>query len=137
LLELHLVAPAATEAPAAGTVSRFRTCEPGVCRLTEDERLVLVVLAQRYLRQERHPGPVSWKQVAEDLTRIAPTRGWTPRIAARVAVSVRVRLAAARTDAGPADPEADALDHDLIRTLLESAPLMPADLELLRTEHPE
>ena len=143
LLEIHVVpaaaseAPAAPEASAAAAVSRFRTCEPDVCRLTEDERLVLVVLAQRYLRQERHPHPVSWKQVAEDLTRIAPTRGWTPGIAAHVVASVRDRLAAARPDDALADPEAAALDHNLIRALLKTTTLIPADLELLRRESPE
>jgi hypothetical protein len=130
-------APDATEASAAAAFPRFRACEPDVCRLTEDERLVLVVLAQRYLHQERRPHPVSWKQVAEDLARIAPTRGWSPGIAAHVVVSVRVRLAAARTDDNLADPEADALDHDLIRALLKNTILMPTDLDRLWTEDPE
>jgi hypothetical protein len=120
-----------------------RAPEPagGDAALSEDERLVLVVLAQRYLRRERHPRPVSWTQVAEDLNRVAEGRSWTPREAALAVGEVRTRLAA-----GPhADAEAGGgyqegaetgstgavLNHKLIRALLRSTALLPADLRLL------
>jgi hypothetical protein len=141
LLEIHIVGPNAPEADAA---PHLPTREPDVYQLSEDERLVLVVLAQRYLRQERHPQPVSWKQVAEDLNRISEARDWTPKIAAHRVGSVRERLAAARTpvpgirrDDGVGDPVGNVLNHNLIRALLKNTTLMPTDLELLRTENPD
>ena len=142
LLEVHVVGPADTESGSASEAApHLPTREPDVYELTEDERLVLVVLAQRYLRQERYPQPVSWKQVAEDLNRVAEGRDWTPKVAAHLVGSVRERLAAARTpvpgilhDDGVGEPVGTVLNHNLIRALLKHPTLMPTDLELLRTE---
>jgi hypothetical protein len=141
LLEIHVVGPNTPEADAA---PHLPTREPDVYQLSEDERLVLVVLAQRYLRQERYPQPVSWKQVAEDLNRVSEARDWTPKVAAHLVGSVRERLAAARTpvpgirrDDGVGDPVGNVLNHNLIRALLKNTTLMPTDLELLRTESPD
>jgi hypothetical protein len=141
LLEIHVAGPVGD---AADEIPQLPTREPDVYQLSEDERLVLVVLAQRYLRQERYPQPVSWKQVAEDLNRIAENREWTPKIAAHLVGTVRERLAAARTpvpgilrDDGVGEPVGNVLNHNLIRALLKNTTLMPTDLELLRTETPE
>lgn len=137
LVEVHVVgAPDRTgdEEP------MLPTREPDVYELSEDERLVLVVLAQRYLRQERHPQPVSWKQVAEDLNRVcgAQDRSWTPKMAARVVGTVRERLAGGRSpvpgllrEDGVGEPVGNALNHHLIRALLRNTTLMPAHLRLL------
>jgi hypothetical protein len=111
-----------------------------VYELDEDERLVLVVLAQRYLRQERYPQPVSWKQVAEDLNRVCEgrDRAWTPRTAAHVVGAVRERLAGGRSpvpgllrEDGAGEPVGNVVNHHLIRALLRNTTLMPADLCLL------
>ena len=113
----------------------------GDTALSEDERLVLVVLAQRYLRHERHPRPVSWTQVAEDLNRVAEGRSWTPREAALVVGEVRTRLTAgtrAETESVEGGEEGSGtattgavLNHKLIRALLRSTALLPDDLRLL------
>ncbi|HTJ71067.1 MAG TPA: FHA domain-containing protein [Actinospica sp.] len=141
LLEIHIVGPRAT---APDEVPQLPTREPDIYELTEDERLVLVVLAQRYLRQERYPQPVSWKQVAEDLNRVADDREWTPKIAAHLVATVRERLAAARTPVpgilrndGVGEPVGNVLNHNLIRALLKNTTLMPTDLDLLKSDPPE
>jgi hypothetical protein len=158
LLEVYVVGQDRDEASAGievgagagqgGDRARPLTALPGPegtgpeAALSEDERLVLVVLAQRYLRRERHPRPVSWTQVAEDLNRVAEGRGgrvWTPREAATVVGEVRGRLAAGTAPEVPADgatgphggSTGTVLNHKLIRALLRSAALLPADLRLL------
>jgi hypothetical protein len=113
--------------------------DPHVSRLLSPvERLVLTVLAQRYLRQERYPQPVSWKQVADDLTRVAGGREWTPKIAAHIVGAVRERLAEGgnpirgiRREHGVGEPVGNTLNHNLIQALLKNTTLMPADLHLL------
>ena len=138
LLEVHVVGP---NGASGDEVPMLPTREPDVYQLSEDERLVLVVLAQRYLRQERYPQPVSWKQVAEDLNRVSEDREWTPKIAAHLVGAVRERLAAARTpvpgilrDDGVGEPVGNVLNHNLIRALLKNTTLMPNDLDLLQLD---
>lgn len=137
LVEVHVVGGA----DRAGDEAPLQpTREPDVYELSEDERLVLVVLAQRYLRQERYPQPVSWKQVAEDVNRVRDGAGrpWTPKMAAHVVGTVRERLAGGRSpvpgllrEDGVGEPVGNALNHHLIRALLRNTTLMPADLRLL------
>ena len=141
LLEVHVVGPVGS---AGEEVPHLPTLEPDGYPLSEDERLVLVVLAQRYLRQERYPQPVSWKQVAEDLNRICADRAWTPKVAAHVVGAVRERLAAARSpvpglrrEDGVGEPVGNMLNHNLIRALLKNTTLLPRDLDLLRAEEPD
>jgi hypothetical protein len=135
LLEVHVVGPVGA---AGDEVPMLPTREPDVYPLSEDERLVLVVLAQRYLRQERYPQPVSWKQVAEDLNRASEDREWTPKIAAHLVGAVRERLAVGRRpvpgilrDDGVGEPVGNVLNHNLIRALLKNTTLLPRDLDLL------
>jgi hypothetical protein len=127
LLEVHVVGPVDALA-AAHQCAGARRQEPYL--LSESERLVLVVLAQRYLRQERYPHPVSWKQAAEDLNRVNQGCGWTPRSAAHVVEAVRERLSIACAGAA----EAGVLNHQLIRSLLRNTALLPSDLHLLDEE---
>lgn len=141
LLEVHVVGPMDG---AGDEVPRSPTREPDVYPLSEDERLVLVVLAQRYLRQERYPQPVSWKQVAEDLGRICADREWTPKVAAHVVGRVRERLAAGRSpvpglrrEDGVGEPVGNALNHNLIRALLKNTTLQPRDLDVLGSRGPD
>lgn len=138
LLEAYVVGPAGRlgeELPSQPTQG------PEVYELGEDERLVLVVLAQRYLRQERYPQPVSWKQVAEDLNRVCEYRVWTPKMAAHVVGGVRERLATGRArvpgllrEDGIGEPVGNVLNHNLIRALLKNTTLLPADLRLLEED---
>ena len=138
LLEVHVVG---RPGDPAYEVPMQPTREPDVYPLSEDERLVLVVLAQRYLRQERYPQPVSWKQVAEDLNRVGEDREWTPKRAAHLVGAVRERLATGRSpvagllrEDGVGEPVGNVLNHNLIRALLKNTTLLPNDLALLGQE---
>jgi hypothetical protein len=110
---------------------------PDVYCLSRRERLVLTVLAQRYLRQEPYPQPVSWQQVAEDLDRLAPGEGWTRKRAEHVVSGVRERLAGTHgvagllRDDGIGEPVGNTLNHNLIQALLTTTTLLPEDLESL------
>lgn len=127
LLEVHVVREGdEAAAPCAPGVGE----RPELIALSENERLVLVVLAQRYLRQERYPRPVSWKQVAEDLNRVSQRADWSPRSAADVVDAVRERLSIGE----PGAVEGSVLNHQLIRSLLHNTALLPSDLHLLEDE---
>ncbi|MBR7836300.1 FHA domain-containing protein [Actinospica durhamensis] len=127
LLEIYVVSE---QVEYAGTDAPVLSVHSDSYPLSEHERLVLVVLAQRYLRQERYPHPVSWKQVAEDLNRVSQSRDWTPRAAADVVDAVRERLSFG--DSGAA--QGSVLNHQLIRSLLQNTALLPSDLHLLDEE---
>lgn len=114
---------------------------PTTYRLDDMERLVLTALAQRYLNNEPHPQPVAWKQVVDDLNRVAARRpngrDWNQRAAANIVYRVRERLSSG-TDPLPlpdsgdlGEPLGNTLNHLLIRALLESTTLLPTDLALL------
>jgi hypothetical protein len=135
LLEIYVVS---AQPAAAGVGSSVPTKIPGIYELSDVERLVLTALAQRYLRQERHPQPVSWKQVADDLNRVSDGKKWNSKIAANVVSAVRDRLskgqdpiAGITKDDGIGEPVGNALNHNLIQALLASTTLMPLDLRLL------
>ncbi|WP_064745242.1 hypothetical protein [Pseudonocardia acaciae] len=104
-------------------------------RLTDIERLVLVVLGQRYLRHEAFPQPLSWTQVAEDLAELRPREGWRPKRAEHIVSAVRRRLVEhdvpglTRDEVG--EPIGNAINHNLIVELLLSTTLVPPDLRLL------
>jgi hypothetical protein len=136
LLEVYVVG-----SPALGINGEHNdraTKAPDVHDLKPVERLVLTALAQRYLRQERYPQPVSWNQVADDLNRLPGGRKWTPKIAAHVVGAVRERLAEGfdpipgiRREDGVGEPVGNTLNHNLIQALLRNTTLMPSDLHLL------
>jgi hypothetical protein len=136
LLEVHV---AGTAGPGQDAAPGERTRPPEVYDLSPVERLVLTALAQRYLRQERYPQPVSWKQVADDLNQAVPDREWTKKVAEHIVSGVRERLAADHDnpvagllrDEGIGEPVGNTLNHNLIQALLRSATLLPADLHLL------
>jgi hypothetical protein len=140
LLEIHVVGSRTTDADGE---QHSRTKAPDVYDLSLVERLVLTALAQRYLRQERYPQPVSWNQVADDLNRLPGGRKWTPKIAAHIVGAVRERLAEAddpipgiRREDGVGEPVGNTLNHNLIQEFLRTTTLMPSDLHLLG-EDPE
>jgi hypothetical protein len=135
LLEVHVVASRAANGHGG---PHLATTPPDVYDLSPVERLVLTALAQRYLRQERYPQPVSWKQAADDLNRVPDGREWTPKAAAHIVSALRERLATGpmpvpgimRED-GVGEPVGNTLNHNLIQALLKNTTLMPADLHLL------
>lgn len=135
VVELRVVG--ATAAPATGKQDR-PTAASGNWRISEEEKVVLVALGQRYLRHEDHPQPLSWRQVSDELGEIRPEEGWTPKRAEHTVVAVRKRLSAAgtpgltRDEVG--DPVGNALNHNLLLALLSAAALVPPDLELLGGE---
>ncbi|WP_220449833.1 FHA domain-containing protein [Nonomuraea longispora] len=110
------------------------TCNPPGWELSEAERLVLVCLAQRYLRPEPWPQPLTWAQVADELHRIHPGQGWTGKRAAHIVNQTRKRLstkvAGLREEEIP-PPLGNALNHNLITELLAKSTIGPADLALL------
>jgi hypothetical protein len=135
LLEVHVVGPRIADhshEPHSGTKS------PDLHDLNLKERLVLTALAQRYLRQERYPQPVSWRQAADDLNRRQDGTHWTPTSVAHIVGAVRRRLAeppdpvpGIRVEDGVGEPVGNTLNHNLIQALLLSTTLMPSDLYLL------
>lgn len=122
--------------PKPSTVSHDEsTRNPATWELSERERLVLVVLGQRYLRHEAHPQPLSWSQVAEHLRELQPQVPWTSKQAEHVVSTVRMRLAEqdirglTRHEVG--EPVGNALNHNLLLELLLSTTLVPPDLRLI------
>ncbi|WP_291408184.1 FHA domain-containing protein [Actinophytocola sp.] len=111
------------------------TSAPPVYELSEVERLVLTALAQRYLRQEPHPQPVAWQQVADDLNATPGQEGWHWHRASNIADAVRKRVSAqgvrglTREEVG--EPVGNKLKDNLIHELLQTATLLPLDLALL------
>lgn len=133
----HLLEVYVTEAHADRRRVRHlgTTAPPRTWLLSEEERLALVVLGQRYLRHEANPRPLSWRQTAEQLAELRPGGRWTaPRVAHLVA-NVRTRLSnngvagLTRTEVG--EQPGTTLDHNLIHELMESTTLVPWDLAIL------
>lgn len=114
---------------------------PKVWRLEEDERLVLVVLGQRYLTHEPYAQPLSWVQAAAQLAELRPEETWTRKRVEYVVTRVRARLVSAgvpgltRQEVG--EPVGNTLNHNLITELLMSATLIPLDLALIDAGEPE
>ncbi len=134
LLEIRVAGPAL--AGASGVQFDDTTHHTGaIWELSERERLVLVVLGQRYLRHEPYPQPLSWSNVAADLKELQPGAGWTAKSAEHIVAGVRARLAkreiAGLTRDEVGEPVGNALNHNLILELLLSTTLVPPDLRLL------
>ena len=131
LVEVRVSGPTGA-APQRHTV---RTSTQPIWGLAADERLVLVVLGQRYLRHDAYPQPLSWRQVADELGELYPGQGWTAKRAEHIGVAVRKRLSNSgvsgltRDEVG--DPVGNALNHNLLIELVSSAALIPPDLRVL------
>lgn len=136
LLEAR-VSPALTAASLTED-SSASTRHAVVWELSGHERLVAVVCAQRYLRHEAYPQPLSWSQVAHQLTELRPGQNWTAKRAEHVLGRVRKRLAdqavpgLTRDEIG--EPIGNTLNHNLITELLLSTTLVPPDLRLLNQD---
>jgi hypothetical protein len=103
--------------------------------LSERERLVLVVLGQRYLRHEPYPAPLTRGLVAKELAALQPRCEWTEKCVDGIVGTVRARLSnrgvggLTRDEVG--EPVGNSLNHNLLIELLLSATLVPSDLRLL------
>lgn len=60
------------------------TCDGDGWDLTATEKLVVICLAQRYLRNDPLPQPLTWAEVAAELAELRPAETWTRKRAARV-----------------------------------------------------
>jgi len=134
LVEIHV---AGFARPGAEIGPDSPTRSPDEYELSEIERLAVVALGQRYLRQDPSPQPVSWAQAADDLSRGPAGRRWTARSVEHVVAGIRQRLATGRSPipgilrGEMPEPVGNALNHNLITALLRSATLTPHDLALL------
>ncbi|MBO0882114.1 MAG: hypothetical protein J2P17_17595 [Mycobacterium sp.] len=132
LLEVHVTG-------ASGIHPRPRpedvTQPPRTWMLSDEERLALVALGQRYLLHEVRPQPLSWKDAADELALVQPDAGWTHRKVEHTVVRVRSRLSKhgvsglTRDEIG--EPVGNSLNDNLIHELLLSTTLVPPDLTLL------
>jgi hypothetical protein len=133
----HLLEVYVTGASGTKPASRHAdvTQPPRIWRMSPDERLVLVVLGQRYLLHEARPQPLTWRQAFEQLAELQPDNGWTAKKVEHMVTAVRVRLSrngvAGLTREEVGEPVGNALNDNLLRELLLSTSLVPPDLALL------
>lgn len=114
------------------------TAKAAAYDLDETDILVLVALAQRYLLQERNAQPSTWKQTADLLNHAPRSRKWTAKSVECHVSLIRHRLATGanairgilRGD-DLSEPIGNSLNDNLIRALLASGTLSPAQLSLL------
>jgi hypothetical protein len=132
LLEIRIAALA----PSPGTAEGYEaeTRDRDMWELSPVEKLVLVCLSQRYLRQEPLPQPLTWAQVAAELGELHPAESWSWRRCAHIVANVRQRLS--RTVPGLLEqdvppPVGNALNDNLIRELLVTTTIGRSDLSLL------
>lgn len=125
-----------------GPVSRRRaeTLRPETWALDDDERLLLVVLGQRYLLYEQDPRPLSYGRAAEQLAYLHPDGKWTERRIEYRVEAVRRRLHGTgfkyplMHDCSEGRPSDNSLLHNLLKGLVESTTLVPPDLDLLEDD---
>ncbi|MBF8173469.1 FHA domain-containing protein [Streptomyces olivaceus] len=125
-----------------GPVSRRRaeTARPQTWALDDDERLLLVVLGQRYLLYEEDPRPLTYAAAAKQFAYLRPDAGWNERKIEYRIEAVRRRLH--RTgfryplihDTSQGRPGDNSLLHNLIKGLVESTTLVPPDLDLMEDD---
>lgn len=111
------------------------TASPRTWTLSDDERLVLTALGERYLRHEAHPQPNSWAGTSRTLAEARPDAGWTPKRVEWCVVRVRQRLidtgvtGLSRDEVG--EPIGNTINHNLLMELLSTTTVIPPDLRLL------
>ncbi|MCP2164471.1 FHA domain-containing protein [Goodfellowiella coeruleoviolacea] len=132
LLEVYVTGPDGSQ-----PLSRHdaETEVPRPHRLTPEERLILIVLGQRYLLHEPNAKPLTWQQAAEQLAELRPAAGWTKRKVEHRVAAVRDRLSRSgvpgltREEVG--EPVGNSLNDNLIKELVRSTTLVPPDLAAL------
>ena len=131
LVEVHVSDGAGARRPGPDDETRGHARWP----LSADERIVLVVLAQRYLYQEPHPQPMTWQATTAQLALLQPERHWRQRTVENLVLAVRQRLSAqgvpglTREEVG--EPVGNTLNHNLVVELLRSTTLGPGDADVL------
>ncbi|HVV08884.1 FHA domain-containing protein [Amycolatopsis sp.] len=136
----HLLELFVTSSEGSRPLSRHEeeTQPPKTWKLSPAERLVLIVLGQRYLLHEAYPQPLSWRQAADHLADLQPDANWGPKKVEHLVAAVRTRLShdgvtgLTRDEVG--EPVGNMLNHNLVRELMESTTLVPPDLRAL--DHP-
>jgi hypothetical protein len=132
LLELYVAGP---DGARPRTMHGAITQPPRTWRLTEEEKLVLVVLGQRYLLHEARPQPLSRQRAADQLTELQPKAKWTARRVEHMVADVRSRLSSGgvfglrREELD--EPVGNSLTDNLFKELIASTTLVPPDLALL------
>lgn len=98
--------------------------------LSHRERLVLTVVAQRYLRLEADPHPVPRSTAARQLQGLLPAESWSEQQVSHVLdrVAQRSNLRGSGVERG---------DAGLATVLVAGAVLAPPDLRLLDPTNPE
>ncbi|TCO44282.1 FHA domain-containing protein [Actinocrispum wychmicini] len=114
------------------------TVLPEPYHLTTDERLVLVVLGQRYLSVATSPEPLTWDEAARHLTELQPEAAWTPKAVEHYVALVRERLHSAGVpDLMPDElASGNAVTHNVLKELVRSMTLLPSDLTALHGSPP-
>lgn len=111
------------------------TQPPKTWRLTKEERLVLIVVGQRYLLHEAHPQPLARQRAADQLKELQPDVKWTAKKVEHIVADVRDRLSRGgvfglrREDVE--EPVGNSLNENLFKELVTSTTLVPPDLDLL------
>lgn len=135
LVEIRVAASRSSRARQASGNTTQTKARAAPWELSDTERIVLTVLAQRYLRHEPNPQPLSWSTVASELQELQPEEHWTSKRAEHRVAAVRGRLAAAEVRGlarqEVSEPIGNALNHNLIMELLRTGTLVPTDLWLL------
>lgn len=136
LLEVRITASAPSPGPRIGRGPHEEETHSEVRQLSPEEKLVLVCLAQRYLRLDPQPQPLTWAQVAFELGELRPAERWSPKRAAHIVAGARKRLS--KEDGVPGlleeevpQPVGNALNHNLITDLLVTTTIVKSDLRLL------
>lgn len=125
-----------------GPLSRrtAETVRPETWTLDDDERLLLVVLGQRYLLYEDDPRPLTYAMTAKQLAYLRPDGKWNERRIEHRIEAVRRRLDSTgfryplMHDKSQGRPGDNRLLHNLIRGLVESTTLVPPDLDLMEDD---
>jgi hypothetical protein len=132
VLEVYVIGPDGSCPPALFDAV---TQPPKRYWLTAEEKLVLVVLGQRYFAQEAFAQPLGRKQVAEEMAELQPDEGWTEKKVDRTIAAVRLRL---HHDGVPGlmkeelvEPIGNMLNHNLVQVLMSTSTLVPSDLKSL------
>ncbi|MEI5100440.1 FHA domain-containing protein [Streptomyces sp. PmtG] len=138
----HLVELYVTGHDDRGPVSRRRTdtVPPQRWPLSDEERLLLVVLGQEYLLYEERPRPLTYARAAAQLAYLRGDERWGERkVEYRIEV-VRRRLHDSGFpypllhDPSTGRPSDNRLLHHLLKGLVESTTLVPPDLGLMDDE---
>lgn len=132
LLEVYVIGP---DGHCPDTLHGAVTYAPDRYWLSDEEKLVLVALGQRYLAQQEFAQPLTRHQVAEEMNQLQPDADWDHKRVERVIAPVRARLhkdgvrGVVKEDLE--EPIGNMLNHNLIQALMASGTLVPSDLALL------